>query len=50
MAKNKEEKHTKEAKPEKMKKSVLWTRIICIALAILMVSGGIFTIIEAFAH
>ncbi len=41
MAKNKEE------KKEKMKKSVLWTRILCIALAILMVSGGVLTIIQA---
>ena len=40
----------KTEKKEKIKKSVLWTRILCIVLALLMVSGGIFMVLETILH
>lgn len=42
--------NTPKTEKKKMSKKVLWTRILCIALAFLMVAGGLFAIIESFLH
>lgn len=46
MANNKNNKNVKATK-EKLDIKTLWTRILCLFLAFMMLAGGVFAIIEA---